>query len=274
MEVPPGRVERISDGGSDALRAILADLRTMKFNGILRTSVFRGDVPSQGLLVFRNGDGVLAEHRSAEAILGPDAVREILRDAASDKAQLEVRTYDYGHSSISLDHIQKSNGGAAIGGIGNVDRALGDVVERDSAARDAYMKELGTRRDEERRLMDRQDDLYRRKWEIEQEFQRSAMRQKELESLRAELAAVKEASGMLLHHLEEQREARDAELESQKRSLALEAEKARMEVEAQGRALAEHLAKVEERERELAAREGLIKDREAALQQRQHSTNP
>ena len=128
MEVPPGRVERISDGGSDALRAILADLRTMKFNGILRTSVFRGDVPSQGLLVFRNGDGVLAEHRSAEAILGPDAVREILRDAASDKAQLEVRTYDYGHSSISLDHIQKSNGGAAIGGIGNVDRALGDVV--------------------------------------------------------------------------------------------------------------------------------------------------
>ena len=36
MEVPPGRVERISDAGQ---------LRAMKFNGILKTSVLRGDTP-------------------------------------------------------------------------------------------------------------------------------------------------------------------------------------------------------------------------------------
>src|SRR5437016_14593249 len=101
MEVPPGRVERISDGGEEAIRAILAELRAMKFNGLLKTSVFRGDTPSQGVLVLRGGDGVLAEHRSKVDIAGPTAVPEILKDASSERAQLEVRTYDYGHSAIS-----------------------------------------------------------------------------------------------------------------------------------------------------------------------------
>src|SRR2546425_2593804 len=71
MEVPPGRVERIADGGPEAIRSILAELRAMKFNGVLKTSVFRGDTPSQGVLVLRRGDGVLAEHRSAVAVAGP-----------------------------------------------------------------------------------------------------------------------------------------------------------------------------------------------------------
>ena len=45
MEVPPGRVERISDGGPESIRSILAELRALKFNGILKTSVLRGDTP-------------------------------------------------------------------------------------------------------------------------------------------------------------------------------------------------------------------------------------
>jgi hypothetical protein len=83
MEVPPGRVERVSDGGPEAVRTVLADLRSARFNGLLKTSVFRGDVPAQGVLVFRDGDGVLAEHRSMEDLEGSPAVPEILRDAAS-----------------------------------------------------------------------------------------------------------------------------------------------------------------------------------------------
>src|SRR2546427_11390232 len=71
MEVPPGRVERIADGGPEVIRSILAELRAMKFNGVLKTSVFRGDTPSQGVLVLRRGDGVLAEHRSAVDVAGP-----------------------------------------------------------------------------------------------------------------------------------------------------------------------------------------------------------
>src|SRR5437016_12592977 len=101
MEVPPGRVERISDGGEEAIRAILAELRAMKFNGLLKTSVFRGDTPSQGVLVLRGGDGVLAEHRSKVDIAGPTAVPEVSRDAATGPAQLEGRTYGQGRSAES-----------------------------------------------------------------------------------------------------------------------------------------------------------------------------
>src|SRR3989441_1217160 len=119
MEVPPGRVERIADGGPEVIRSILAELRAMKFNGVLKTSVFRGDTPSQGVLVLRRGDGVLAEHRSEVDVAGHDALPEILEDAASARAQLEVRTYDYGHSSISIDHLQRSYPEAAVEGIGD-----------------------------------------------------------------------------------------------------------------------------------------------------------
>src|SRR3990172_1671381 len=156
MELPPGRVERISDGGPDALRAILADLRSMKFNGILKTSVFRGDTPSQGILVFREGDGVLAEHRGATDVLGPEAVPEVLRDASSDRAQIEVRTYDYGHSSISIDQLEKSYPDAAIQGLGDLDSAMAQVVRREADAREAYLRDVEARRSEERKLIEKE----------------------------------------------------------------------------------------------------------------------
>src|SRR2546427_1985921 len=108
MEVPRGRVERIADGGREAIRPILAELRAMKFNGVLKTSVFRGDTPSQGVLVLRRGDGVLAEHRSAVAVAGHEALPQILKDAASAPAQPEGRTYDYGHFSIRIDPPQRN----------------------------------------------------------------------------------------------------------------------------------------------------------------------
>src|SRR3989442_8702193 len=109
MEVPPGRVERIADGGPEAIRSILAELRAMKFNGVLKTSVFRGDTPSQGVLVLRRGDGVLAEHRSAVAVAGHEAPPQILKDAASARPPPQGRTDDYCHSSISIDPLPRNH---------------------------------------------------------------------------------------------------------------------------------------------------------------------
>src|SRR5712691_1577270 len=146
MEVPPGRVERISDGGEEAIRSILAELRAMKFNGLLKTSVFRGDTPSQGVLVLRSGDGVLAEHRSQVDIAGRAALAEILKDAASAQAQVEVRTYDYGHSSISIDHLQRSYPEAALDGIGDADEILARAATLEAADQEAYQRGLETRR--------------------------------------------------------------------------------------------------------------------------------
>src|SRR5437870_12156839 len=172
MEVPPGRVERIADGGPEAIRAILAELRAMKFNGLLKASVCRGGSPSQGVLVLRGGDGVLAEHRSKVDVSGQAALQEILKDAASAQAQLEIRTYDYGHSSISIDHLQRSNPDAAVKGIGDPDAVLDQAIAQEAREREAYEKELGARRDQERTLVEREEELYRRKWELEQEHQR------------------------------------------------------------------------------------------------------
>src|SRR2546425_8024711 len=104
MEVPPGRVERIADGGPEAIRSILAELRAMKFNGVLKTSVFRGDTPSQGVLVLRRGDGVLAEHRSAVAVAGHRAPPPPLEDGASAPAPPEGGPYDYWPFSIRIHH--------------------------------------------------------------------------------------------------------------------------------------------------------------------------
>src|SRR5438034_10935890 len=103
MEVPPGRVERISDGGEEAIRAILAELRAMKFNGLLKTAVFRGDTPSQGVLVLRGGDGVLAEHRSKVEMAGLTAVPEMLKDTSNEGGQVSRLCYADGRSRLSMD---------------------------------------------------------------------------------------------------------------------------------------------------------------------------
>ncbi|HYY47072.1 MAG TPA: hypothetical protein VFA17_00125, partial [Thermoplasmata archaeon] len=265
MEVPPGRVERISDGGAETIRAILAELRAMKFNGVLKTSVYRGDTPSQGVLVLRGGDGVLAEHRSKVDVAGPQAIPEILRDATSPRAQVEVRTYDYGHSKISLDHLQRANPEAAVPGIGNPDKVFAQVEALEAAEREAYLQDLQISREREQRLVDREEELYHRKWEMEQEYQRSAIRQKEIDSLRAELQAVKEASGRIMQQLEERRTKGDVEVQSQRTLLAIETEKVRTELESQRRALVERSAKLESLERDLQAREAVLAEKEAVF---------
>src|SRR2546429_9027982 len=94
------------------------------------------------------------------------------------------------------------------------------------------------------------------------------MRQRELDSLRTELQTVKEASGLILNRLEERRATRDVEVESQKKVLAMESEKARTELEAQKRSLSERQAKLGGLERELTSKEATYRDREASLDAR------
>ena len=85
---------------------------------------------------------------------------------------------------------------------------------------------------------------------------------------RTELQTVKEASGLILNRLEERRATRDVEVESQKKVLAIESEKARTELEAQKRSLSERQAKLGGVERELASKEATYRDREASLDAR------
>src|SRR5436309_2500769 len=241
MEVPPGRVERIADGGPEAIRSILAELRAMKFNGVLKTSVFRGDTPSQGVLVLRRGDGVLAEHRSAVDVAGHEALPEILKDAASARAQLEVRTYDYGHSSISIDHLQRSYPEAAVEGIGDPDEVLDQAIAQEAREREVYEKQLEARRGQERTLLERErkqmNDLYA--------------------NLQAEAEKISEARKTFDERLGEA-ERRERLLTSQDQAIRDREQKLR-----------DHLAGVSQRERVVEEREKSLPRRLAELEGRE-----
>src|SRR3989449_537008 len=240
MEVPPGRVERIADGGPEAIRSILAELRAMKFNGVLKTSVFRGDTPSQGVLVLRRGDGVLAEHRSAVAVAGHEALPEILKDAASARAQLEVRTYDYGHSSISIDHLQRSYPEAAVEGIGDPDEVIEQAIAQEARERETYEKELEGRRNQEQTLVEREEGLYR-------EFASKEATYRDRETSLDARAASLERERKQMHDLYG--------------NLQAEAEK----ISEARKVFDDRLREAERRERLLAAQEQAIRERELKL---------
>ncbi|HYS71910.1 MAG TPA: hypothetical protein VEM95_05765, partial [Thermoplasmata archaeon] len=62
MELPPGKLERNLPGGRGVLAGLLKDLRNGDFNGMIHTSVYRGEDPADGILLFRNGKEILAGH--------------------------------------------------------------------------------------------------------------------------------------------------------------------------------------------------------------------
>src|SRR5205823_7373733 len=160
---------------------------------------------------------------------------------------------------------------ASVPGLGDADEVLSQAIAREAAEREAYLQDLRNREDAERGLIDNEESLRHRIRELEREARQSGAREKELESLRAELEAVKQASGLLMRRLEERRGAADVELQSQRKILTIEMEKARAELETQRRSLAERIGKMAARERDVAERAASTDDREAALAGRQES---
>jgi len=68
----------------------------MKFNGLLRHPSSAATLPPKA---FSSSAVVMGSWRNTgprSTSQAPTAVPEILKDAASERAQLEVRTYDYG----------------------------------------------------------------------------------------------------------------------------------------------------------------------------------
>src|SRR2546425_727123 len=153
----------------------------------------------------------------------------------------------------------------------NSDALLTRVAAEEVAEREASTRDLDVRRDQEKSLIEREEELYRRKWELEQESQRSGLRQRELDALRSELAAVKEASALIMQRLEARNASESVEVESQKKLLAMDSSKVKAELEAQRKGLADRESRAGSIERELAVREAALHDREAALDSRDGS---
>src|SRR5256885_17269438 len=76
---------------------------------------------------------------------------------------------------------------------------------------------------------------------------------------------------MIMARLEERRTSQDVEVESQKRLLAIELEKARAELDGQRRGFSEREARIADSEREFRAREASSQERDASLDTRESS---
>ena len=76
---------------------------------------------------------------------------------------------------------------------------------------------------------------------------------------------------MIMRRLEERRTAEDVEIQSQRKVLTMESERARAELEVQRRNLSERTAKAEDLERDFAARQTSLADREASIAAREES---
>src|SRR5437867_187019 len=116
MDVPPGRLELSREGGKDSLIALLSEAERRGLNGLLAIRRLHDDIPAEGVLVFNNGNGKLASHSWRETLDGPRAVTAILRDALSEEASLELRTYDHRGSTVRVDQLEAAHRTARIDG--------------------------------------------------------------------------------------------------------------------------------------------------------------
>ena len=91
MKLPSGRLERSLRGGSWALRQVLVDLREKKFSGAVRTTLRKDRVFSEGALLLREGELVLATHVSDGEVDGLGALRRTLEDSMAPACNIEVR---------------------------------------------------------------------------------------------------------------------------------------------------------------------------------------
>src|SRR2546427_3630482 len=165
MDLPPGKLERNLPGGKGVLAGLLDELRDGAFNGMIHTSVYRGDDAADGILLFRNGKEILAGHLMGEgATNGPGAVREIARDSLSDNCIVEVRSYDYKTSHINIPQLADSFPEAKLDEVPTYGPMLAELEGEEDDRRKARQREQQEARKREQELLTREKELFQKKW--------------------------------------------------------------------------------------------------------------
>ena len=206
MDLPPGKLEKNLPGGKGVLAALVDEAHDGAFNGMIHTSVYRGDDPADGVLLLRNGREILAGHLLGEtATNGPDALREIARDSLHDNCVVEVRSYDYKTSHINIPQLADSFPEAKVDVAPDYGAMLAALEDEEDERRRARAKEQHESRKREQDLLAREKDLFQKKWELEKDHARTEEQAKELADLRAELARFREQSATILQQFAERR---------------------------------------------------------------------
>ncbi|MEE9506838.1 MAG: hypothetical protein V3V98_06815, partial [Thermoplasmata archaeon] len=107
-------MEETSFGGPGVLRDFLERIKDSEITGTLRVSAMRENVQSIGSIVFKGGHCALALHDYFGPLYSGEALKEIMRDSIKDESIIELHSYDYKSSTISIGHIKESHPSAVI----------------------------------------------------------------------------------------------------------------------------------------------------------------
>ncbi|MFQ6107244.1 MAG: chromosomal replication initiator protein DnaA [Thermoplasmata archaeon] len=99
-EFPEGKVIKTLNGGTDALKRILLDLKKYAFSGYVKTISTREDEPSIGYVVVKEGTPAISIHSGAKGTeYGRMGLKRIWEDSYDRECQIDL------HARVDVDEI-------------------------------------------------------------------------------------------------------------------------------------------------------------------------
>ena len=105
MGLPGGKIVDSMAGGDKALGQLLERLKGEDFEGYIRTTITKDENPIEGFMVFKGGIARIGLYFGGEELRGEGALRQIIADSLSEESLIDIGSYSYTSSSISVDHI-------------------------------------------------------------------------------------------------------------------------------------------------------------------------
>jgi len=101
LVLPEGKLVRTSQGGTDALKATLVDLKRYSFTGYVKTIVAGPGGPSVGCVAVAEGNPELALHATKGKIVeGKVALKSVWQDSYSETCAIEI------HAKVDVEAIR------------------------------------------------------------------------------------------------------------------------------------------------------------------------
>ena len=104
-EIPEGKVIKTLNGGTDALKKILLDLKKYAFSGYVKTISLREDEPSTGYVIVKEGTPAISIYTGEGGTeYGRMGLKRIWEDSYDRKCEIEL------HARVEVDEIIRRYG--------------------------------------------------------------------------------------------------------------------------------------------------------------------
>ncbi len=84
---------------------MLKQVEEEKIDGFIKLHLSKDDKITSGKLIFKKGKPVASYYHGKEEENGEGSITSFIKDALDSEAILELHSYSYGSSSISIDHV-------------------------------------------------------------------------------------------------------------------------------------------------------------------------